>query len=244
MELPEDVVDLDDAPTWPAELDEWARQSAERLVGTTEYPGDLGLTPDHEDEAIARMAGRRLLAYHCTRLLDDERSAIRAGGLHLLDRELVERKIAGAHALGAISDSQRDDRLEHNVFASGRTRTEERGFVCLVVGRAAFAKANNGCEPLMRAWGGEAVNGGPLGGETDLTIGTPSLVVAGLDLSLPARRWHSYPALSKLFVARLLGLDDCYSDLLFTASVPPTDVLAIWQPGHGDYDLHAGLPAS
>src|ERR1700732_4444530 len=120
MELPQDVVDLDDAQTWPAELEEWTRRSAERLAGTIEYPGDLNLTPDHEDEVIELLRGRRLLAYHCTRLLDAEHSAIRAEGLHLLDRELVERKIAGAHEVGAISDSQRDFRLEHNVFASGR----------------------------------------------------------------------------------------------------------------------------
>ncbi|MGL5827568.1 MAG: hypothetical protein ACRCYU_22595 [Nocardioides sp.] len=48
------------------------RSWAERLIGTTLYPGDLEIPLTEEAILIDLLQSHRLAAYHCTRLLQSE----------------------------------------------------------------------------------------------------------------------------------------------------------------------------
>ena len=108
-------------------------------------------------------------------------------------------------------------------------------------GRSIFDEPSNGAIPLMEAWGGEGVNGGPQDAQTDPGLGLPSIVVAAIDLSTGWRASPTFPALNRMFVATVLGLEDRVADVLYRAPVPASMVMDIWQPGHPDYDRHAPL---
>jgi hypothetical protein len=70
------TVDLDDVQTRPAEVQDC--RSSERVAGTTEHPGDLSVTPAHEDEVIALLTGRRRLALRRSPVLRRARAGERS----------------------------------------------------------------------------------------------------------------------------------------------------------------------
>ena len=73
-------------------------------------------------------------------------------------------------------------------------------------------------------------------------VGAPSIVVAKLDLTRRHNDPYSYPALAKLFVGSLLGLDGRSGETHYPDAVRGRDVLAIWHPGDSEYDRHTELP--
>jgi hypothetical protein len=231
-------IDVDDPETWPEVID-WVTPVAERLRGSTEYTGDLAVPIEREDE-FRELLGRPLLAYHCTRLLDQEVEAIRRDGLRMLNKEFVEERIGSAQQSGALDERVADRLRAGNVYALEAHEGRD-GQVCLVLGHAIFDKPSNGAIPLMAAWGGEAVNGGPQDALTDPVLSRPSIVVAAIDLSVSWRVSPTFPSLDKMFVATLLGLEDCMADVFFRAPVPGSMIVDIWQPGHAEYDRHAPL---
>lgn len=99
-----------------------------------------------------------------------------------------------------------------------------------------------GCDPLLAYWGGEAIRGGPDDAPLLGEVGTPTIVAARLDFTSSWRHSTTRPALTKLFVGRLLGTERCSADVLYRDLVPPEDIIAFWQPGHSEYDRHCGLP--
>jgi hypothetical protein len=232
-------IDVDNPETWPAEVADWARPVAERLHGSTAYTGDLDVSLEHEDE-FRQLLTRPLLAYHCTRLLGHEAEAIRRDGLRMLSRQLVEERIASAEESGDIDGVTASRLRAGNVYALNAQENRD-GQVCLVLGRSIFDQPSNGAIPLMEAWGGEAVNGGPQDAQTNPVIGRPSIVVAAVDLSVSWRVSPTFPALDKMFVATLFGLQDHTVAVLFRAPVAGSMVLDIWQPGHAEYDRHVPL---
>jgi hypothetical protein len=235
------MIDLDKPTTWPSAVMDWAGSYAESLRGSTHLTPDLDVPLEGEDEFRSLLDGHGVLAFHCTRLLDHEVKAIRTQGLRMLTRELVEERIAEAHCRGCITDGQQNVALERNVFARHDEHGRE-GQVCLVLGRQAFNEPGNGCEPLLSGWGGEGLNGGPFGNPWDLAVGTPTLVVACVDLSVSHRVSPTFPDLHKLFVGTLLGTEQTWADVHLRAPVLSGDILEIWQPGHPEYDRHADLP--
>jgi hypothetical protein len=236
---PVDRIDVDDPRTWPAEVVHWVTPVAERLRGSTEYTSDLAVPLDAED-GFRAMLTRPLLAYHCTRLLDRETEGIRREGLRTLSRQLVEERIASAEESGDL-DEQTAKRLRaENVYAL-EARENREGQVCLVLGRSGFDEPSSGAIPLMAAWGGEAVNGGPQDAETDPVLGSPSIVVATVDLSASWRVSPTFPSLNRMFVATILELEDRIADVLYRGPVPASMIIDIWQPGHPYYDRHAPL---
>ncbi len=239
------AVDVDDPSTWPAAIFEWSSGYAERLRDSTEYPGDLEIPLDQEDEFRALFADYKLLAYHCTRLLDHESSVIREHGLLTLTPQIVARRLAEAHEHGFLTDAQLGHLHSKGVFSNGRVEAGEirEGQVCFVLGHAPFSEPNNGCLPLLESWGGEGLNGGPLGGQPwNLAVGQPSIVVAQIDLSISHLISPTYPALANVFVASLLDLGGCYADVFLRSAVPASDILEIWQPGDPSYNRYPHLP--
>ena len=234
-------IDVDERETWPAATRAWLEEHAKRLSGTTEHLCDFSVMPEQEDEFRRTFGTRKLLAYHATRLLPHETDAIRRHGLRLLDEQLIHDRIADAVARAALSARALRAANEGNVYATHNLEGRE-GKICCVLGRAVFEEDAGGCNALLRSWGGEAIRGGPDDVPALASIGTPSIVVVGLDLTRPHNEPYAWPSLGSLFVGSLLGLARRYSELHYPDAVAGSDVLTIWQPGHAEYDVHAQLP--
>jgi hypothetical protein len=236
-----DMIDIDQPATWPPAVMEWASAHARLLRGSTEITQDLEVPADVEEDVRSHLVGHPLVTYHCTRLLDHEIVSVRERGLRMLTRDVIEERIAVAHTRGFLSDGTRDRLMTGNVFARGEQSGRE-GQVCLVLGRTVFDSAPQDCEPLLSFWGGEGLNGGPLGEDWHLVIGRPSVVVARIDLSVPWQEAMTFPAVARLLVGTLLGTQERRADVHLRSNVAPIDVVDIWQPGHTEYDLHEQLP--
>lgn len=112
--------------------------------------------------------------------------------------------------------------------------------MCAILGRSTLDVEARGCSPLLATWGGEAIYRGTAFGSSVLReIGTPTVVVCGLDLSNEDVAWVF--SLGRPFVEKLRGQEPC-AEISYRRDVPAEDVLDVWQPGHPEYDRHQGLP--
>lgn len=235
--LPETVVNLhavdpSDPSTWPPAALLFAEEEARRLAGTTEYPADLAVRPESELH-FRQLMGDRVIGYHATRLLDHEIAGIRTAGLRRLTEQLVRERIEAARASSALSDAEADRTLRFNVFARGLQEHRENQ-VWFVLGRMVLDDDADGLAPLLSTWGGEGIRGGP-----DPTgawaIGSPAIVVAALDLTVP-ERISSWTSLQKVCVATVLGMADAGAEGCVFDDIPASRIVDIWQPGQPEYD--------
>lgn len=240
------TIDIDHPETWPQDVLAWTKE----YVGGLDSPAvpipDLngGLT-EREGELRSLLGSQKLVAYHCSRLLDHEIAWIRERGLVRLTRALVEQRIGAAHEAGFLTIADRDSLLAGNCFAIGNDE-HRQGQVCLVLGRSTFDAAAGGVDPLLGTWGGEGIHGWPLPGRDAnvRTFGRPTIVVARIAMSGGRDRVWTAPNVAKLLVGRILELPDLYADVFLFDDVPAEDILAVWQPGDAEYDRHPALPAS
>ena len=237
----DEIIDVDRPHTWAEATRNWAEQHAARLAGSTEFLGDLAIPLELEDDFRQTFGPRKVLAYHCTRLLPHEVDAISTDGLRVLDQQLVEDRIADAVAHNALPHDARRRAQAGNVYAIDNSRGRA-GQLCFVIGRAAFDEHAGGCDSLLRYWGGEAIRGGPAAVPELATVGSPSIVVARLNLTRRHNDPYSWPELAKLFAGALLGLDGRFASVHYPDPVAGRDILAIWQPGGPEYDSHAKPP--
>jgi hypothetical protein len=233
-----DAIDVDDQATWPDELLEQVDAWLAALEPGQEYPGDLDLPQD--EWAPELLAGRPLRAYHATRLLPHEVLRVLAEGLLPLTRDLVESRIAGAHAAGYIEDEDAALFRRTNVFRhdGGRGRRDQ---VCLILGDTPL-RQSRGVGELLRTWGGEAQYAASLEPRDRLKLlGRPTIVVARVHLSVPGEH-RTYPHVQKVLCGARLGLSDSWADVMYRSPVPPQQIVGVWQPGDPGYDRFARLP--
>lgn len=236
------LVDPDDQRTWPANVLAWARTRAASLAGSTEFTSDLNTELlEREQEFRALFAGTKVIVYHCTRLLEWEADDIRRGGLAPLTPELVARRIDQAEVRGPLGPEIAARLRASDVFTL-RSATGRDGQVCAVIGREGFE--DSGLDYFFSLWGGEGIYWAHADNPDPPRLGRPAIVVAGIDVSDRSRELRFGPALSKLFVGLLLGTRGNYADVFLESSIPASDVIAIWQPGHPEYDRLPRLPAS
>jgi hypothetical protein len=237
------VVNLDDRRTWPSGVLQWATEHAKRIdVAAGEYTSDLpGVLLEHEPELRALLEGQKLLAFHCTRLLDYEAIWIREEGLRRLTPDLVDRRIDGAFERGYISEEERERLRVNTVFALNEERHRE-GQVCLVIGRDAFDDEIRGCQPLLLSWGGEAIYWGARQDRAAPRLGRPAIVVVRVDPSVDRETLRTFPGLGNLFVGALVGSERLFADGFFRRDISAAEVVGIWRPGDAEYDRHSQLP--
>jgi hypothetical protein len=238
-------LDIDDPATWPDELRELALMHAGHAADYGTDPPSNALA-EAESHFRGLVGDRGVLAFHCTRLLDHEREAIWSGGLQRLGSALVRARINRAYERGAISadDHRRVSATNSYAHDAPRLREGRERQICFVIGRSGFDADPGGCEPLLGAWGGEAIRGGA-GTEGALHCGTPAIVVARIARVAESPTDLMFPRLGVLLVRRCLREHprSRYADYVHRSSdVPAADILDVWQPGHPHYDRHEELP--
>lgn len=234
----EDSIDIDAPDTWPPPVLAWARE-ASRGVSREDVMEDSRFVERDAEFRALLTGGHKLVAFHCTRLLDHEAGAIREEGLRPLSAELVNLRIDTAHAAGSLTHDDRMLLRSSNVFAVDNATRYRDGCISLLLGAAVFDQEARGLEPLLATWGGEGIRGGPQT-ERAFRIGRPSIVVVRVDLG-PGAKIGFIWSVSRMFAAKLLGVEPC-CELQIKSAIPAEDVLGIWQPGDAGYDRHAQLP--
>jgi len=246
LRLMQPAVDLDGIATWPPAVRDFAEHWATALDGTTRVACDLALSETAQDSFATLIGDRLIRAYHSTRLLEEEATAIRSQGLIPLTEELVTSRVQAAYASGHLTAAERDVFLSDSIFASGNA-AGRRGQVCAVVGRTVFDEDPEAVDLLLRMWGGEAIYWAhertALAGRLR-ALGKPSIVVINLHLTGHSQHPLFAPPLSKLFVGRLLQMPETHGDAHYYGRVRSEEIMDIWQPGHHEYDRHHRIPQS
>jgi hypothetical protein len=240
------VIHLDEQSSWPGSISLFVERWTSKLAGSTEFASDLSSSLlEQEDEFRRLLTGNKLMAYHCTRLLDAEVPLIRGQGLCALSPQLVETKLRLAEEEGALESSTQETLVSGNVFAidnaAGRANK-----ICFVAGRNALDRHADGLSPLLGGWGGEAMNGWARPDQNPIlsSIGCPAIIAASIDVNSGDHTAMVFPGLAKAFVGVALGLADAGCEIHLFTDVPGSDVVDIWQPGHPEYDRHALLSPS
>ncbi len=241
-----DLVDIDQPSTWPSDLRQLAEELAIGPRRRHETAGDLQFGDSVELHFAEMLGGHRLRAYHATRLFDHEVAAIRERGLLALSRELVDNRIDDAFERRVITREERDQFLEAHIFAPASAWmplvvSAREGSLWFVLSRDNFRGTAEPVQDLLRLWGGEGIynNREMHRHEKRLAqLGRPAIVVAALDLGDSIHE----VSLAHTFVGRLIQRSRLWVDVSRKGSVPPNDILDIWQPGHAEYDRYRRLP--
>ena len=114
----DDVVDPDDSSSWPDPVRALCREWDER-VPPADFISDLEVDDVADGDIRAALQGRRIRAYHATRLLVHEVDGIRRHGLRVFSRELFEDRINAAYAHGHLTGAERDELQSAHMFAVG-----------------------------------------------------------------------------------------------------------------------------
>jgi hypothetical protein len=227
------IVDPDDEPTWPAGLKEHLLSVP---LDKSLYAPDQRVAPEAATRFLELLAGMKVRMYHCTRLLPHETDWVRADGLVPLTQELIARRVRAFADLYGVSETIRQAVHGQEAHAADESKYRE-GQVCLFLGSSNFDDPSS-IENLLGAWGGEAVyrnNSEAFHGGDSMAFGTPTVVVAAVDLSAdPAPK--CFPEACNVFLGRLRGLEQACADVFLRRAVPPEDILEVWQPGCPGYD--------
>jgi hypothetical protein len=202
-------LDPDDHSTWPPEVVERVAM-LDASVPETECVSDLETADFAESEVRSLIAGRRVIAYHATRLLPHEVDGIRAGGLPPFSRELFDERIRLAYDAGAIDQPARDRLLVSHMYAVGEAhrRGRREGQVCVTLGRASFEEVS-GVRPLLSTWGGEGIyySSGAVDAQDLLrSLGRPAVIQLRIPVATDWMHQPCFPSMDRI----LLGSYDAW----------------------------------
>lgn len=226
--LPLMLIALDDPSTWPAELVAILRDSLPVLRGyqdnrvsndrlRDENPNDIMLRihpPTNPFRAArdglvaeieAQLVGKSVLAWHCTRLCQDEIEAAKEAGLFLLSPETFGARVQQRRKVGDITSAVAE-RLQGKNQAHEEHR---RGQLWFVLTRNLLA--TSGVADLFGFWGGEALYNSH---DRDTVVG-PILSSLGkpciLELAIPSSRVATFDRLG-ITIVRVFELADGLQD--------------------------------
>jgi hypothetical protein len=235
------IVDVDDQDTWPHPIAEWVGD-----VGSPRSdPRDLSDAIEDERQFRTLLEGRRVIAYHCTRLLEHEEAAIRRDGLRPVSLENTVERIRSACAHGHLTVRQQDELLAA-VERIDRETIEARGRgTFLTVGLALFTEMTDLAAEWLGLWGGTVIyeSAGARRGEThDLlgNLGRPTIVVAGLEVT--DERFRPTDYFGQMFTAVAHGRHFLGGEVRCSPLVRVDEIEALWHPGDAEYERYAGLP--
>lgn len=252
-----DPLELDDPETWPplvlpllqenlGLLKEHAAFEQHRyvLLGSGPTEGELAMRPNPFEEARNSLFGEidqccrddNLLAYHCTRLTDDEVAAVREHGLRCLNDAAVAQRLAQRVAAGDLAPEDVERLLGRMRSCTAETPHERIGKIWAVPSPRALSDEDGLGNPL-RYWGGEALlslDGSDLGKLA--TLGTACIV----EFEAPISKLV-FASLPKDLVERFLhlyadGSDECGADVCVQGSVPANRVLNVFRRADDEFE--------
>lgn len=239
------AIDLDSADTWPPALSALVRDTARARKGTVSSASDLHLSDGPEFRAA--LGGAPVRAYHCTRLLDQELEQIKTQGLRRLSPALLSARIDMAQRVGAIDADEAQQLHRSHWLNNPRQRAIREGLLCFFIGRSLLTDYEFSVDHLLSKWGGEALCF-PLEGRPSEKrlqgIGTPSVIVANVDVTTAPETRLLATFLLNVFVGRSLRLRGCSATINLRDDVAPSSIVEVWQPGHPEYNRHTELPRS
>lgn len=226
------VVELDDDTTWPAGFRSIVEQAAAAATEDTWFFGS------DEAEAMGSLAGFRVRAYHCTRLTPREVESVRFEGLKPLSSLFTDERLANAVADGHLSK-------EEAAFY-GQTElpsdANRAGIVWSFTDRASLAVASQ-IGYLVEYWGGEGINMDLDSRSSEMErlrwVGTPSVVIAALDVSNHYQSGH--PGVLSAAV-RHLRTKDGGTSIASKVSINPEYIEAIEHPGGTFWNQYVWTP--
>jgi hypothetical protein len=239
------VVSLDDQASWPEPIVRHVQELARRLK-TEQGMSRYKLQMEGEDSFRLLLSGHLVRAYHATRLLPHEISAIRSNGLRLLTPGLVRDRIHEAHAHGFIKDSEVTLLEQTHVYAKARRSRGRHGQVSLFLSRAPLHHSYSGLGRLFGVWGGEAISW-HANKSLELRLmdlGTPAMVLADIDISGGWKKHLAAPALHRIFLDEYLESGTGEGELHYTSPIPPERIADVWTPEAAEWKRYAGLPAT
>ncbi|MER5482563.1 hypothetical protein ABT024_05015 [Streptomyces sp. NPDC002812] len=250
-----DSVDLDDTSTWPADLAELIANLAHSIPKTElqrlDSASDLhNVAPElaqYDAQVREILAGRLLLTYHATRLLDYETEDVWTRGLLALTEDSLNERVDRAVEAGFIAAADLAALKESTALVHEPAHVVKHRFgeVSLVNSRQPLAQA----WPLgyLSTWGGEVRQFGPVWTDDEFQrvrrIGLPSLIIAGIDVSTPAAAGVGRELVFD-FIGIRLGLSGNGVTVHHAADIPADQILDVCRPGHPEYDRHAHFPRS
>ncbi|MFI8358830.1 hypothetical protein ACIGD1_01490 [Streptomyces sp. NPDC085612] len=246
-----EIVDIDDPGGWPADVREFVASLAGVVPARVRDGGDLPYEVDlaaRDAELRMLLAGRWLRSFHATRLLPYEVEGVQASGLRRLTEALVEGRQDEALRRGEITQEEHAALRGSSVFKWDRWVGLRKGKVCLVANAQPLHEMAGNFVPLLANWGGEAqymTNAWEqLDCERVKKLGTPSIVVALLDVADPEVAVGVGHELIYAFVASHLGMANVRSRIDFESDIPSSCIEGVWQPGSCGYDQFTRLPRS
>jgi hypothetical protein len=191
------MIELADERTWPLGVRSRLENARDRLVAYEVERRRIDALIDSDDirwrlsppenehqpvrdalvqEANALIAGERILAWHCTRLLPEEQARVISIGLRRHSRALFETRVADAVAAEVLAPNAAKVLLE-----DGQIGDPGRDNLLHVILDVETLRDEGAVGDLLRHWGGEAIynNAGRsrMGAGTVLTsVGEPVIV--------------------------------------------------------------------
>jgi hypothetical protein len=207
---------------------------------------DLTEVIAEEREFRKLLDGRRVIAYHCTRLFEHEEAAIRRDGLRPVSLAGMRERIRSAHEHGHLTEGQQDDLLAAAERADSQTVESRGSGVFLVVGQGDFIEFPDLVSEWLGFWGGTVIyeSAGARRGEPHWLggLGRPTIVVAALEIIHERFRQTDY--LGQMFSAVAHGHPWLGSEVRYGPLVPDECIDALLHPGDCRYDRYSGLPRS
>jgi hypothetical protein len=113
----------------------------------------------------------------------------------------------------------------------------------LILGHSAFDKQPSSVNPLLREWGGEAINFTLAAEEHESRlkqIGQPALVAVALPLS-PGLSIDISPSVCSVFIGSLAGEKRSAGIFWRSGSLPANSIMGVYRPGDAEYDRFTRL---
>lgn len=226
------VVDLNDRRTWPQQFGTIVEEA---LPG---YAEDQWFDREQEEAALRALEDHLVRAYHCTRLTDREVRNVRRDGLRLLTPELVQRRLQDAVTDELLTPDEAD--------FYGQTRlpqdTHRGEMLWFFTDRASLSDAHQ-IGYLLEVWGGEGINMALHSHSPEMKrlerVGTPSVVIANLDLSI--HHEHGHPGILEAAVQyQVTGKGG--TTIQSTRKLDPENIESIEQPGSAFWRRYVWTP--
>lgn len=208
-----DITDPDLPDSWPLNVDDYVR----RIAPTFKF--DDGMLGGPEADWFFTQLDRPVQAYHCTRLLDHEETAVRERGLEALTPTSLSSRVCAVLTAEKVTEVEADELHRASIFRGEYSGSRE-GLVHAFASTHALER-DRSLNHFLGEWGGEAIRRSEAGlalPDHLVRLGRPSVVVLALDLVNPNEYNNGWSGLLRSFVATLRAPERRGATIVLTRS--------------------------